>query len=117
MTPEFIAALKDFHSWNASYPGKDAYLDAVYFPWDDPPIGQLVIKTGGYMNTTRMVGVVMGNHNTDFVKPHNNCGTCTCPKELDTTLAGWWRIKMLEGAFKDQEVLDYPPSLQPFVDK
>ena len=111
LSPEFIAAIKAYYTENGTYPGRDVHLNAVYFPWDEPLIGQKVIT-----KVANQIGIVVGNHNTDFVKPNHECPTCTCPKEFNKVAAGWWKVKMLEGGFKDQIVLECPQGLKPFIE-
>lgn len=112
MTPEFIAAMKKHLSDNLLYPGKDCYKDAVFFPWDEPPIGTKVIKMVG---KTEEIGIVVGNVNADFMHPHvRTCHTCSCEKILPPVGCAWWEIQMLAGTAKGYKLLEYPPALKPY---
>lgn len=110
---------------------KENWPDAVYAPWDPPPIGQRVRK----LDYPRpRAGVVVG-----VVEPitqtrihSQTCPTCQCSR-VDGACAGWWRVQweewwaMPEGdaysaihskekppaATGPMETADYPPSLVP----
>jgi len=90
----------------------DFYPDAKFSPWDDPPVGTLVLLG------TRVCKVI-GRNDAQFTgKPaHAPCPGCTCRAE--DPLWGWWQIESLD--IKDDRTglpmvfLEYPPRLQPWT--
>jgi hypothetical protein len=133
LTPDEKAAIQGYlrrlcreHGRNI-YPGEGVFQDAVYFPWDDPPVGQRVERTA--RDGTIETGTVCEGRPEVLVPPHASaCRTCTCPK-IVSPMAGWWEIRWdhynngtvpIDPALvttgrggRGVIALDYPPILRP----
>lgn len=81
-------------------PGKDVFVDAVFFPWDDPTIGMTVV------NDTGIIGKVVGC--VGVYKDHG----CSCYQKHEEPCAGWWLIES-DKLGKHEYFVWYPPSLKP----
>lgn len=106
MTPEQIEKLK------AANPGfHKEWPDAVFSPWDDPPIGMKVRKGDE-------TGTVIGWDDQEEVSAviHRECPSCKC-KRMNSVF-GWWKIEsdQYKKDGKPQVFLEYPPRWRPVED-
>jgi len=88
---------------------KTHWPEAVFAPWDPPPIGMRV-KRGD------LTGTVVGSETRELLpeRVHFECKTCTCPNP--NSLLGWWHIEL--DRYKDERgkphvSIEYPPGWHP----
>ena len=105
-TEEEILVLKTKHNQAISEYG-NVWEGAKWNLWDNPPIGQKVIRSDGATAT------VVGRLDV-FTEPHkSSCKTCTCPKVL-ATLAGWWLLDIDGEKYrKYSHLCEHPSNLKP----
>lgn len=67
---------------------RKVFPDAVWMPWDAPPVGQAVLYNGKRATVLRRWECLEPLYHV----PH--CGTCTCPAAplVPDSLHGWWEV-------------------------